>query len=359
MPKKSVQKKSWKSVQSKRQLKKTTKLAVLVLVFVLGLLVLGQIVNFGRMFFNPWNLNQIKINKNYKWDGKYNLNLIIKAKSTAVLSLNPIDKTATVIHFPDNTLVETAFGFGNWQIRSVYDLDGSNTNGLKMLEQTMANNLGIPIDGMLEFKGSLENLTPQEAVSRLHQGLTGISDIKDIKTDLTLLELLRLEWGLSQIRFDKIKNIDLNEVNVLDEKRMNDGTPVFIADPVRMDQTLNFTDPSIQKEHATVAVFNATNYPQLAQKAARVITNMGGNVIITANSENSYAKTQVIGEKGVTLTRLIEVFDLGCGKDPKCVKICQPGTADKQPAGCVSDPDVEDSRAQINIVLGEDFYKQQ
>ena len=79
----------------------------------------------------------------------------------------------------------------------------------------------------------------------------------------------------------------------------------------------------------------------MAQKAARMITNLGGNVIITSNAQNIYAKTIVTGQTGPTLTRLSEVFDLGCSKDPTCANI---------PV-----PEVENSRAQINIVLGEDF----
>lgn len=325
MPKKNVHKNSWKVCRHKRQLHKKTKLAVIVLTLVFGLILLGQIINFGKMFFKPWGLSQEKVNRNYRWNGKNNINLVIKSESIAVLSLNPQEKTAFIINFPDNTLIDTAFGFGKWQIRSIYNLGQSEGNrGYELLEKSLGNLLGVPIDGMIEYKGDLTRL-----------------DIINIKTDLTLLELIRLKISLSQVRFDKIKNIDLSRMEVLDKTRMNDGTEIYTPDPDKIDQSLVFIDPSIQKEHLSIAVFNATDYPQLAQKAARMITNLGGNVIITANTQNTYAKTLVTGQKGATLTRLSEVFDLGCSKDPTCANIPVPEAAN--------------SRAQINIVLGEDF----
>lgn len=325
MPKKNVHKNSWKVCQSKRQLHKKTKLAVIVLTLIFGLIILGQIINFGKMFFKPWGLNQEKINRNYRWDGNNNINLVVKDESIGILSLNPKDKTAFIINFPDNTLIDTAFGFGKWQIRSIYNLGQSEGNrGYELLEKSLGNLLGVPIDGMIEYKGDLTEL-----------------DIRNIKTDLTLLELIRLKISLSQIRFDKIKNIDLLKMEILDKTRMNDGTEIYSSDPDKLDQILVFIDPLIQKEHLSIAVFNATDYPQLAQKAARMITNLGGNVIIISNAQNTYAKTKVTGQKGSTLTRLSQVFDLGCSKDPTCANI--------------SVPEMENSRAQINIVLGEDF----
>lgn len=359
MLKRNIQKSGWKISQSKKQLKKKTKLAVLILALIFSLIILGQIVNFGRMFFKPWNFSQTKISKNYHWNSKYNINLVVKAKSLAVLSLNPTDKTATIINFPDNTLMDTAFGFGKWQIRSIYNLGQSDGNrGYEVLEQSLSLVLGVPIDGLLEFKGKFAGLNPSEIVSKFNQNFTsGITDIKDIQTDLTLLELVRLKLNLAQVRFDKIKDIKLTKVNVLNEEKMNDGTPVYVVDPDKIDQVLVFIDPLVQKEHLSIAVFNATEYPQLAQKAARLITNLGGNVIVTANTEKAYAKTQVIGKIGLTLTRLNQMFDLGCSKDSKCVKICQPNT--QSSVSCVKDTDVENSRAQINVVLGEDFYSRQ
>lgn len=341
----------------KKSVRKKTKLAVLVLLFIFTLILISRIVNFGRMFFKPWNLSQVQ--RSYAWDDRFSINLLIKAKSVALVSLNPSEKEVRIVNFPDNTFMDVAGGAGQWQVASIYNLGQSNGNkGRETLEQSISNFLAVPVDGFLQFSGSLANKEPAEIVQKFHQSLvSGVSDLSNIRTDLTLGELVRWKTNLASVRFDKIKEIELK--GVLDQTRLNDGSQVYTTDPAKLDQILtDLQDPVIKNEHITIAVFNATSYPQLAQKAARLIGNLGGTVIVTANAEKSYSKTQVIGKKSATLTRLGQVFDLGCSKDPKCDKICPILVSQSGPA-CLKDPDVENSRAEVNIILGEDFYARQ
>lgn len=332
-------KKGWKFHQGASKLKKKTKLGIWALIFLVTIIALGQFINFGRMLFRPWNPQNI--GKNYNWDRRFNINLVVKAKSIAVFSLNPTEKQVKVINFPDNTMVNVAGGFGNWQLGAIYGLGQSEGIGWDLLERTMSSFLGIPIDGYLEFKGDLAKKDPFYLIQKLNQDFTsGILDIKKIQSDLTLLDLARLKFYLGGIRFDRIENIDLGNRGILDQNQLNDGTPIYNADEVKIDSALTFfIDPNFKTEHITIAVLNGTNHPLIAQKAARLITNMGGDVIIISNTEKSYPKTQVTGEKSATLTRLRQMFDYG--------KISS------------NILDVENSRAQINIVLGEDFYMRQ
>ena len=70
------------------------------------------------------------------------------------------------------------------------------------------------------------------------------------------------------------------------------------------------------------------------------MTNIGGNAIITTNASKKIRHTQVVGEKSQTLKHLIQIFE-------KCGQTC-----DRIDPG---DEDLVSSRAQINIILGEDF----
>ncbi len=345
MPKKSAQKVAWKINQSDSKKKKKIKLAVTVLVLIFAVILLGQIVRVGKVLVSPWNFPQEA--KNYQWDDRFNINLVIKAKSIAVLSLNPAEKQATIINLPDNTFTEVAGGFGKWQLRSVYGLGQSEGNrGSVVLKQTISAFLGIPVDGFLEFDGDLAGINPSDLVQKYHQSLfSGITDIGNIRTDLTPLELARLKFKLTGVRFDKIQSIDLSKTGILDSQELSDGTKVYVGDSAKLDTVLSeFIDPVVRGEGTTVAVLNATDHPQLAQKAARLIANLGGSVIITSNAEKTYRHTQVLGKKSPTLVRLTQIFDLGCKKSLECDKI---------------DSSVETSRAQINIILGEDFYLSQ
>ena len=158
--------------------------------------------------------------------------------------------------------------------------------------------------------------------------------LSDLKTNLNLWELLRLDLKLSKVRFDKVTELNLDKLGVLDRGNLPDGTFVFTGDPVKLDSVLSdLADPKIASEHKTIAVLNGTGKGQLAVKWARLIRNLGGNVIITGNTEET-KKTKVTGEKSATLKRLQQIFGSEDTKDSK-------GTSS--------------SRAQINLLLGEDY----
>lgn len=296
----------WKTVQKRSKIKKKTKLAILALGFLLTLLLLSQIFQFWKLLNRPHSL--LKDSKNYTWDGEFNLNFVVWGGGVSLVSYNPKEREVTIINIPDETYMEVPFGFGEWQARSIYELgQGSERGGANLLKKSVSSLFGIPVDGF-----SSENLVD-----------TPITKIPSIRTDLTLWELIRLKGSLLQIRFDKIKRFDLEEFMVL--------------------ETALFKEQEIVSEQLSVAVFNATDKPYAAQKAKKLIENLGGSVIVTANAPLKLSKSYAEGQESKTLKRLTQIFDLGCSKDPKCDKI------PKNEMGAVS------QRAQIILVLGEDF----
>lgn len=334
MPKKSARKSGWKFHQQNNNIKKKTKLALLVLGFLAILLILSQIVHFVKLFTSPFSFqNQ---SKNYTWNGEFNLNLVSLRDQITLISYNPKGGKVTIMAIPDETYIEVPGGFGSWQLRSIYDLgQQSRIGGEKLLKQSLSDFLGLPIDGFAshdlvdEFRHSL---------------ISGFTLLPNLKTDLTLWELLRLKMGLLQVRFDKIQKINLADLVLLDKQYLADSTQVFTLDSIRLDSIMSkFTDGQIASEQVSVAIFNATDRPLLAQKAKRIVTNLGGNVIVTQNAPKIMQKSYVEGENSKTKERLVQIFDLGCSNNPKCDKIA------------AGDLGVVSMRAQIILVLGEDF----
>lgn len=326
---------SWKDIQSKAKKSKRNKLALLVLALVAGLLFFSWTIRFTQSLLSPLGPDQ---HRNYTWNGEFNINLLLRADHISLLSYNPKEKKIVIINIPDETFLEVPFGFGSWQLRSVYELGESQrgVGGHKLLTDTLTTFLAIPIDGFLDLSAR-PNKSAAEIVDMLRKNpFSGGNLLSSLKTDLTILELLRLKIGLSSVRFDKVKELNLDKLSVLDKESLPDGTLVYTADPIRLDSILSdLADPLITSEHKTIAVLNATNQPQLAGKWARLITNLGGNVIITANAGEKLRKTQVAGLQSATLRRLKQIF----------------GSGDKISS---QDENTIPSRAQINLFLGED-----
>lgn len=329
---------SWKTVQSKRKYNQKTKLAFLILAILVFILILSQVVNFSKTLFSPWKITNTQ--KNYTWDGQFNINLLFRSKGIALVSYNPTDQKIVIVDIPDQTYLEASEGFGSWQLGSLFDLGGD-----KLLKKTLTDFLGQPIDGFLDFSGPYSSKSTKEIVDIIRSSSIGsVNILTNLKTDLNLLELIRLKFALDAVRFDKLTEIDLLDLGVLEKKQLLDGTEILVADPNILDHALTtLSDPKIKNEHKTITMFNSTDKALLAQKWARLVSNMGGEVIITANAQTKLDKTIVIGENSVTLKRLQQIFNFHCKKED-CDKIQK------------TDLDIAESRGQINIKLASDLY---
>lgn len=315
----------WKTAQRHHKIKKKTKLALFALAGLLGLILVSQLITFVKVLSRPYNL--IASYKNYTWNGEFNLNIVAGTNPISLISYSPEEKKVTILTIPDNTLIDVPGGFGRWQARAIYELGGES-----LVKTSISQFLGIPVDGF-----SSENL-----VDHFRGNLvSGIEILSKLKTDFTPLELIRLKASLLGVRFDKIHQVNLEKHSILEREKLADGTEIFIADPIRLDSIMvDLADPKIKREHLSIAVFNATDKPLLAASAKRLITNMGGNVIVTQNAPSKVSKTYVEGENSKTLDRLTQIFD-------SCGKMC-----DKIPK---EDLGVSAARAQIILVLGQDL----
>ncbi len=333
MPKKSAQKSGWKSAQSKNKVKQKTKLALLVLGLIILLLVFAQIFRVIKTLNSSWQMDS---KKSYAWDGKFNINLIVKAKQISFISYSPTDQKITIVDIPDSAYVD-AGSFGKWQVRALYDLGGD-----KLLKSSMRDFFAQPVDGFLDFSDKYKDDSGKQIVELIRSNPFGVLNIlSHLKTDLTLMELIRLKLGFSSVRFDKVTSVNLTNLGVLEKGSLADRTEILTADPNKLDLVLvSLSDPVLKQDHKTVAVYNGAGKPLFAQKWARVISNMGADVIITANAAQTN-KTVVVGEQSDTLKRLKQVFSYKCSSD--CDKIQK------------SDEDLSSSRAEVNVKLGSDL----
>lgn len=326
MRKKTAPKTGWKKYQHKSKIKKKTKLALSSLALLFILIVLSQVVQIVKFINRPLSED---LPKHYFWNGEFNLNMVFMDEGIRLVSYSPKERKVTKIKIPDETLIDVGGEFGKWQVRAIYGLGGG-----PLLKQSISNFFGVPVDAY--FSSDLVNYFRKNIFS-------GIL-MSNVRGDFTPLELLRLKISLLSVRFDKIRELNLEDLQVLEKTKLADGGEVFVADPGVLDSLLSdFSDPEIFEEHLSVAVFNATDVPLLAQRAARIITNLGGSVIAQDNAPYTVEKSYVLGQDSKTRKRLTQIFDLGCSAEPKCDKIPQ------EDLGLVA------ARARIIVVLGQDF----
>lgn len=331
---------SWRVAAHSHKLQQKTKLALVVLSLLIFSLGFSKLIVFVKNFRQPLSSDQLHT-KNYSWDRQSNVNLVLQGQDIAMLTYKPAEKEVFLIKIPASSYLEVPRNLGHWPISSVFDLGQSlkPPAGSLLLKASVSNLLGLPIDGFLKSKTQ----TCTQLLGNLRKNpLKTFPLLPSLQTDLSLPELIFLEWGLSVIRFDKVQIFDLAQLNLMEKTQLPDGTQVLIADPIKIDSLMvQLGERTFRQESLTIAIYNATEAAGLAGKAGRIVTNLGGNVIIVSSLTDSaqsgvypgMATDQEI-QSTATFKRLVQIFGEGAKIPPA---------------------ELTSSRAQINIVLGEDF----
>lgn len=357
--------KGWKTDAKHKKSLKRTKLALLVLGLIILLIVLGKLVAFIANLQQPISKEAFLPQRNYFWDGTSNLNLIIKTNTVSLLSFNPLEKSIQIYNLPDSLYLWVPGGYGSWKLSSIYPLGQADPQklGAKFIKGSLALFFGVPIDGVIVFNGNLAKASPPQVINKFRDGIFAyIKHSSNIQTDLSSYEMFRFVWGVSKVRFDKVQERDLLSLNVLDKSYLPDNSLIYTAEGDRIDSISSyFAESNLVTEKASIAIFNATKNPGLAQYGARIISNLGGNVIFAANANNLQDKSAIYISRvssEFTLKRVSQVFASDCSSNLKCaIIICDMSKKVSPGDGCLSDdPKILDSRANINIVLGNDFY---
>ncbi|MBI4089754.1 MAG: LytR C-terminal domain-containing protein [Candidatus Levybacteria bacterium] len=152
--------------------------------------------------------------------------------------------------------------------------------------------LEIPIDGRI----IANSLDLNQKISLLF--LRAILNYKDMQTNLTIIDLLKLLFFARSVPESdvNIKNIpqDLSGENI--DKIVR-----------RM-----ISDEFIEKDNQTIQIINGTKVQGLGNRLARLVTNMGGDVIIVATSNSPKNKSSIsyIDKKSYTIERLSKVLGM-------------------------------------------------
>lgn len=344
--------------QKAKRTQKNLRLALIALL-ILGLLLLfGRVFQFFNEFQKPYySLNTAK--RSVIWDGKSVINVIIAKsengdlKDLNFVSLNPNDEKLSILDLSEDIYIDVPKNFGFWKLASIYKLGQENNPkiGEDLVKMSVSKMLALPVDGIIEVSQG-EDLNIETLAAQWKKNMfSSFNFLTRVKTDLTLKETTDFVFKASKVRPDNITSVDFFKTNITQSKLLPDSSRVLGVDAVKLDTFIKeqLSDPKIANEDLTVAIFNGTDYPGLTAEAVRLIGNLGARVTIISNADEKFVKNGIyVNPQGQseevkssrTYTRLGEIFASDCLKET-CT------TADQE---------VATSRADINIVLGEEYY---
>lgn len=224
----------------------------------------------------------------YKSDsvGLRQTNVVIDGDPTVVASWQPKRDRLVLVTIPASYTIEAVRGLGKYPIRSLWQLGTMEEEGGFVLAQSLEAATGIPIPWYLgEVRGNIFSLGTLAAI------VAG-----EIKTNMPISTFFSILWQFRLHPNTKTTEIPLGDANVTRETAP-DGTILTLLAPEALDTILGdeFEEHGVRSEKFTVAVINTTQTPGLAERVARIIERIGGNVVRLGNEEQSVDRCQIRG----------------------------------------------------------------
>lgn len=253
--------------------------------------------------------------------GKFErFNLVIATEPVTLVSLDKSSGSATVVSLPsDLQIFEVVPNYGAYPISAVYKLGQLDNRGGQVLSWTVGELLGVPVDGYLVKSGS-----------KLGPDLVWAS-----ASNLNFLDRVRFAFEFWRVRFDKTNKVDLGKM--AEPLVLADGATGRAVEKTALDSFLagDFVEANLRNEGLRVEVVNSTPTSGLGQRAARVLTNIGVEVISVGSSTDFLPNCEVWVRKKdqgtQTVKRLTNIFS--------CKVVVKE----------------ELDRADVSLVLGRDF----
>lgn len=288
------------------------------------------------------------------WDGNRRFTVVMDADPPIVFSVEPVTKQATVLTIPPQTILEVPFGYSSYPAGKVFDLGNldKKRGGGKLLSAAVANTFGVVVEGFVGTRGETKFFFDSKRIAEFKKtyfSLTGLlpslfkvsGESKNIVTDLSIIDILRLWNAVRMLRSDQITVIDLRQTGALVDEKLPDQTAVFKINEDLLDEYLSskFQDQYVRLQNVSIEIINASEREKIASQFGRILQHLGANVITksTAAQKENIACRIEVSEKRFISTIIVDRLT----KFYRCQVFEGKG-------GGVAD---------IKIILGEEFLK--
>lgn len=285
----------------------------------------------------------VKLFFSSSWEGKSRFTIIFSTKPVIVVSYNPTDDSIAAVSIPQDTYVDATHGYGRYRLGKVYDVGNLDGKGPQVLKSTVRELLGVPIDGYIDVKNvnlsDSENLSANDFIAKrkIILGWGIFFRVKE-KTDLSLSDLWQFYSHVWSVKAGKISFVNLKNAQVLESQLLPDGSSILVAQTQALDGLLRdlFHEDALASENLKLAVLNSTDVSGLGDKMARILGNMGLQVVSVANFSSISDKCLLYMDK--KLVDLLTVVKL------KREFFCE-----------IKTTNIPNVRADISLVVGNNY----
>jgi len=227
--------------------------------------------------------------KNSIWDGESRVNFVFVDEDIFLISFDPGKKTLEVLEIPRNVEIEVIGGFGLYRIGAIDELGEMEGRGGELLQISVQEHFGAPVDGWIKNPWPINSA--QLNSSKFKTSLVGtmmrLVVKQEERTNFTPWDVVRIWWGIRKTLSSQLNITRLDDISALKSKILIDNFQTWELDLNRLDMFFqdHFYESEIREENLTIEVINATEHFGLANRVARIASNMGGRVVRVENGE--------------------------------------------------------------------------
>ncbi len=283
------------------------------------------------------------------WDDKNNFNFAVLTEKGEmfVISCHPRQDKVNLIYLSPQAYVPLAKGFGDYPVSSIWSLgELEKFGGGELVKLSAQHLLGVPIQGWGRIENTQINKYSNKQI--LKNGMSKRGLIRLIvrlafggETNLSRLDLARMFWKIAFLDNSKIDFYFLDETRASEEVILPDGSKAFRIQKDFLDRLTGevFKDELFLEEGIIFGVVNITDYSGLANQVARLIDNIGGEVVVIAATQKTFAQEGIYCWnkeicQSYSLKLLAEVLHLE-----------------------IIEQQVEETRVEALVVLGEGYWR--
>lgn len=244
--------------------------------------------------------------------------VVIWTDPVQIVSMDPSWQSVVTMEVPSDVLVPAAFGYGQYPVSSLLELDSLEERNGKLVTESLTQAFGLPVGTYIVISDKISFAEPKAGLQQVFSW-TSIPKYLQGKIDspVTLRTWLRWVMAAKSLRASSVRSVPIDTVFV--SKKQADGTTVRTLDQSRLDFHLEsaFADTGIRKEALSVGFYNTTDVSGLGQKAARALSHIGAPVVFIGNEEGSLDRCKARTRRSLAQSKtflFIRTF-YGCGEE--------------------------------------------
>lgn len=244
------------------------------------------------------------------WNGtdKFILANRLENGDAAVNVLDPKLDEFTSLIIPGDTQVDVARNYGEFRIKSVWQLGVNEKLGGSLLAQTVTQNFLFPV-----------TLWSDSDAASLFDGNTlGILRFMFFPKSTNIGFGDRVSAGIfaMQTQSSSKNLLDIGKSQFLLKQKLNDGLPGYILNGVMSPRlTAYFSDNSLANINLRVAIGDGTGVSGVAEAVGQIIEVMGGKIVSIDKKDGNNTDCLVFGSDGEAVKKIAGLFNCKVTKD--------------------------------------------